>query len=232
LGDGEMDEPESLGAIGLAAREELDNLTFVVNCNLQRLDGPVRGNGKIIQELEAFFRGAGWNVIKVVWGRGWDPLLAADGDGALVHLMNSTSDGDYQTFRANDGKHVRDHFFDRDPRTRKMVADWSDEDIWWKLKRGGHDYRKVYAAYKAATEHTGQPTVILAKTIKGYTLGSHFEARNAPHQRKKLTRDDLKGFRARLYLEIPDKDLETNPYLPPYYHPGEKSDEIQYMLER
>ncbi len=150
LGDGEMDEPESRGLLQLAAGEELDNLTFVVNCNLQRLDGPVRGNGKIIQELEAFFRGAGWNVIKVVWGRGWDPLLAADGDGALVHLMNSTSDGDYQTFRANDGKHVRENFFDRDPRTRKMVADWSDEDIWWKLKRGGHDYRKVYAAYKAA----------------------------------------------------------------------------------
>ena len=171
LGDGEMDEPESRGLLQLAAGEELDNLTFVVNCNLQRLDGPVRGNGKIIQELEAFFRGAGWNVIKVVWGRGWDPLLAADGDGALVHLMNSTSDGDYQTFRANDGKHVREKFFDRDPRTRKMVADWSDDDIWWKLKRGGHDYRKVYAAYKAATEHTGQPTVILAKTIKGYGLG-------------------------------------------------------------
>ena len=150
LGDGEMDEPESRGLLQLAAGEELDNLTFVVNCNLQRLDGPVRGNGKIIQELEAFFRGAGWNVIKVVWGRGWDPLLAADGDGALVHLMNSTSDGDYQTFRANDGRHVREKFFDRDPRTRKMVADWTDDDIWWKLKRGGHDYRKVYAAYKAA----------------------------------------------------------------------------------
>ena len=184
LGDGEMDEPESRGLLQLAAGEELDNLTFVVNCNLQRLDGPVRGNGKIIQELEAFFRGAGWNVIKVVWGRGWDPLLAADGDGALVHLMNSTSDGDYQTFRANDGKHVRENFFDRDPRTRKMVADWSDDDIWWKLKRGGHDYRKVYAAYKAATEHTGQPTVILAKTIKGYGLGTDVRRaqRDAPDE--------------------------------------------------
>ena len=192
LGDGEMDEPESRGLLQLAAGEELDNLTFVVNCNLQRLDGPVRGNGKIIQELEAFFRGAGWNVIKVVWGRGWDPLLAADGDGALVHLMNSTSDGDYQTFRANDGKHVREKFFDRDPRTRKMVADWTDDDIWWKLKRGGHDYRKVYAAYQAAVAHTGQPTVILAKTIKGYGLGTTFAARNATHQMKKFTLDDLK----------------------------------------
>ena len=184
LGDGEMDEPESRGLLQLAASEELDNLTFVINCNLQRLDGPVRGNGKIIQELEAFFRGAGWNVIKVVWGRGWDPLLAADGDGALVHLMNATSDGDYQTFRANDGKYVRDHFFDRDPRTRKMVADWSDDEIWWNLKRGGHDYRKVYAAYKAATEHTGQPTVILAKTIKGYGLGQRFAGpqRDAPDE--------------------------------------------------
>ena len=193
LGDGEMDEPESRGLLQLAANEELDNLTFVVNCNLQRLDGPVRGNGKIIQELEAFFRGAGWNVIKVVWGRGWDPLLAADRDGALVNLMNATRDGDYQTYRANDGAYVREHFFGRDPRTRAMVESWSDDDVWWKLKRGGHDYRKVYAAYKAAMEHTGQPTVILAKTIKGYGLGSHFEGRNATHQMKKLTLDDLKA---------------------------------------
>ena len=195
LGDGEMDEPESRGLLQLAANEELDNLTFVVNCNLQRLDGPVRGNGKIIQELEAFFRGAGWNVIKVVWGRGWDPLLAADRDGALVNIMNQTSDGDYQTFRANDGAYVREHFFGRDPRTRAMVEGWSDDDVWWKLKRGGHDYRKVYAAYKAAMEHTGQPTVILAKTIKGYGLGSHFAGRNATHQMKKFTLDDLKGLR-------------------------------------
>ena len=172
LGDGEMDEPESLGAIGIAAREELDNLTFVINCNLQRLDGPVRGNGKIIQELESFFRGAGWNVIKVVWGREWDPLLAADSDGALVNLMNTTPDGDYQTYKAESGAYVREHFFGRDPRTRKMVEHMSDDEI-WNLKRGGHDYRKMYAAYKAATEHTGQPTVILAKTIKGWTLGSH-----------------------------------------------------------
>ena len=225
LGDGEMDEPESRGLLQLAAGEELDNLTFVVNCNLQRLDGPVRGNGKIIQELEAFFRGAGWNVIKVVWGRGWDPLLAADRDGALVNLMNQTSDGDYQTFRANDGAYVREHFFGRDPRTRAMVEDWSDDDIWWKLKRGGHDYRKVYAAYKAAMEHTGQPTVILAKTIKGYGLGSHFAGRNATHQMKKLTLDDLKGLRDWLKLPITDEQLEDDPYLPPYFHPGRRRPE-------
>ena len=231
LGDGEMDEPESLGAIHLAAREELDNLTFVVNCNLQRLDGPVRGNGKIIQELESFFRGAGWNVIKVIWGREWDPLLAADSDGALVNVMNSTPDGDYQTFKAEDGGFVRDHFFGRDPRTKKMVESMSDEEV-WNLKRGGHDYRKLYAAYKAATEHTGQPTVILAKSIKGWTLGSQFEGRNATHQMKKLTLDDLKSFRDRLYLDISDKDLEKDPYLPPYYHPGKDSEEYEYMMER
>ncbi|WP_308220910.1 pyruvate dehydrogenase (acetyl-transferring), homodimeric type [Micromonospora phytophila] len=231
LGDGEMDEPETLGAIGVAAREELDNLTFVINCNLQRLDGPVRGNGKVMQELEAFFRGAGWNVIKVVWGREWDPLLARDTDGALVNLMNTTPDGDYQTYKAESGEYVREHFFGRDPRTRKMVEHLSDDEI-WNLKRGGHDYRKLYAAYKAAMEHTGQPTVILAKTIKGWTLGSHFEARNATHQMKKLTLEDLKTFRDRLYLDIPDKALEENPYLPPYYHPGEKSDEIAYLHER
>ncbi|MBV1854952.1 pyruvate dehydrogenase (acetyl-transferring), homodimeric type [Catellatospora tritici] len=231
LGDGEMDEPETLGAIGLAAREELDNLTFVINCNLQRLDGPVRGNGKVMQELEAFFRGAGWNVIKVVWGREWDPLLAADTDGALVNLMNTTPDGDYQTYKAESGAYVREHFFGRDPRTRKMVEHMSDDEIWG-LKRGGHDYRKLYAAYKAATEHTGQPTVILAKTIKGWTLGSHFEGRNATHQMKKLTLDDLKTFRDRLYLDIPDSVLEANPYEPPYYKPDAKSDEMAYLLER
>jgi len=231
LGDGEMDEPETLGAIGAAAREELDNLTFVINCNLQRLDGPVRGNGKVIQELEAFFRGAGWNVIKVIWGREWDPLLAADTDGALVNLMNVTPDGDYQTYKANDGAYVREHFFGRDPRTRKMVENYTDEQI-WNLKRGGHDYRKLYAAYQAAMNHTGQPTVILAKTVKGWTLGSHFEGRNATHQMKKLTLDDLKGFRDRLYLDIPDSALETDPYLPPYYHPGKDSDEMAYMHER
>jgi pyruvate dehydrogenase E1 component len=231
LGDGEMDEPESISAIGLAAREELDNLTWVVNCNLQRLDGPVRGNGKVIQELEAFFRGAGWNVIKVIWGREWDALLAADTDGALVNLMNVTNDGDYQTYKAESGAYVREHFFGRDPRTRKMVESMSDDEV-WNLKRGGHDYRKLYAAYKAATEHAGQPTVILAKTIKGWTLGSSFEGRNATHQMKKLTLGDLKAFRDRLYLEIPDSALEADPYSPPYYHPGEKSDEIAYMEER
>ncbi len=229
LGDGEMDEPESLGAIGVAAREELDNLTFVINCNLQRLDGPVRGNGKIIQELESFFRGAGWNVIKVVWGREWDPLLAADDDGALVELMNATVDGDYQTYKANDGAFVREHFFGRDPRTAAMVAHLSDAQI-WNLKRGGHDYRKLYAAYAAATQHTGAPTVILAKTIKGWTLGSHFEGRNSTHQMKKLAREDLRGFRDRLYLDIPDGALDEQ--LPPYYRPRAGSDELSYLHER
>ncbi|MFV0464053.1 MAG: pyruvate dehydrogenase (acetyl-transferring), homodimeric type [Nostocoides sp.] len=231
LGDGEMDEVESRGALQWAANEELDNLTFVVNANLQRLDGPVRGNGKIIQELEAFFRGAGWNVIKVIWGRGWDPLLAADGDGALRHIMNITSDGDYQTFRANDGAYVRQHFFGRDPRTRAMVADWSDEDIWWSLKRGGHDYHKVYAAYRAALDHRGQPTVVLVKTIKGWALGSHFAGRNATHQMKKLTLEDLKNFRDTLHIPITDAQLEQNPCLPPYYHPGDDNEAVQYALE-
>ena len=191
LGDGEMDEPESRGVAHVAALEALDNLTFVINCNLQRLDGPVRGNGKIIQELESFFRGAGWNVIKVVWGREWDTLLHADRDGALVNLMNTTPDGDYQTYKANDGAYVREHFFGRDPRTKALVQNMSDDEI-WSLKRGGHDYRKVYAAYRAATEHKGQPTVILAKTIKGYSLGKHFQGRNATHQMKKLALEDLK----------------------------------------
>src|SRR3954470_8416844 len=180
LGDGEMDEAESRGLIHIAAGEGLDNLTFVINCNLQRLDGPVRGNGKIIQELESYFRGAGWNVIKVIWGREWDSLLHADRDGALVNLMNVTPDGDYQTYKANDGAFVREHFFGRDPRTKALVKDLSDADI-WNLKRGGHDYRKVYAAYKSALEHHGQPTVILAHTIKGYGLGPAFEGRNATH---------------------------------------------------
>ena len=230
LGDGEMDEPEVIGSIGMAAREELDNLTFVINCNLQRLDGPVRGNGKIIQELEGTFRGAGWNVIKVVWGRGWDRLLAADTDGALVHLMNTTLDGDYQTYKAESGAYIREHFFGRDPRTAKLVADWSDDDI-WTLQRGGHDYRKMYAAYKAATEHAGQPTVILAKTVKGYRLGPHFEGRNATHQMKKLALEDLKQFRDRLELPIPDSELESDPYLPPFYHPGQDSEELTYMVD-
>jgi pyruvate dehydrogenase E1 component len=231
LGDGEMDEPESRGLAHVAATEGLDNLTFVVNCNLQRLDGPVRGNGKIIQELESFFRGAGWNVIKVVWGREWDSLLHADKDGALVNLMNVTPDGDYQTYKANDGGYVREHFFGRDPRTKELVKDLSDQEI-WNLKRGGHDYRKIHAAYAAAMAHKGQPTVILAHTIKGYTLGKHFEGRNATHQMKKLTLDDLKAFRDLQRIPISDAELEKDPYLPPYYHPGPDAPEIRYMLER
>ncbi len=231
LGDGEMDEPESRGLIQVAANEALDNLTFVINCNLQRLDGPVRGNGKIIQELESFFRGAGWNVIKVIWGREWDALLSADRDGALVNLMNSTPDGDYQTYKANDGAYVREHFFGRDPRTKELVKGLSDQQI-WNLKRGGHDYRKIYAAYAAALAHQGQPTVILAKTIKGYGLGKHFEARNATHQMKKMTLEDLKAFRDVQRIPITDEQLEADPYLPPYYHPGKDDPAIQYMLDR
>ena len=229
LGDGEMDEPESVSALTLAARENLDNLTFVINCNLQRLDGPVRGNGKIIQELEALFTGAGWNVIKVVWGREWDPLFAMDKEGALVELMNKTPDGDFQTYKAESGAFVRENFFNRDPRTAAMVANWSDDDI-WNLKRGGHDYQKLYAAYQSAMNHKGQPTVILAKTIKGWTLGSHFEGRNATHQMKKLKLEDLKSLRDRLYLEIDDEKLDEK--LPPYFHPGKESPEFQYMMEK
>lgn len=231
LGDGEMDEPESRGMLQLAAQQGLDNLTFVVNCNLQRLDGPVRGNGKIIQELESFFKGAGWNVIKVVWGRGWDQLLAADKDHALVNVMNETLDGDYQTFKANDGAYVREHFFGRDPRTKAMVENWTDEQI-WELQRGGHDYRKVYAAYKAAMEHTGQPTVILAHTIKGYALGSNFAGRNATHQMKKLTLEDSKALRDRLQIPITDEELERDPLCPPYFKPDENDPALLYMKER
>jgi pyruvate dehydrogenase E1 component len=229
LGDGEMGEPESLGAIGLAAREELDNLVFVVNCNLQQLDGPVRGNGKIIQELEAQFRGAGWNVIKVVWGREWDDLLARDVDGVLVNRMNSTPDGQFQTYSVETGGYIREHFFGVDPRLRSMVEHMSDEQI-RKLPRGGHDYRKVYAAFDAATKHTGQPTVILAKTIKGWTIDA-LEGRNATHQMKKLTKDDLKRFRDRLYLPISDKEID-DAEIAPFFHPGKDSPEIQYMMER
>ncbi|MCQ9351190.1 pyruvate dehydrogenase (acetyl-transferring), homodimeric type [Corynebacterium sp. 5QC2CO] len=231
LGDGEMDEPESRGAIQHAALNNLDNLTFVINCNLQRLDGPVRGNTSIIQELESFFRGAGWNVIKVVWGREWDELFAKDKDGALVDLMNKFCDGDYQTLKANDGAWVREHFFNRDPRTAKLVEDMTDEEI-WNLRRGGHDYRKIYAAYKKALETKDQPTVILAHTVKGYGLGHNFEGRNATHQMKKLTLDDLKLFRDNQRIPISDEELEKDPYLPPYYNPGPESEEVQYMLER
>ncbi|GAA1697247.1 pyruvate dehydrogenase (acetyl-transferring), homodimeric type [Microcella alkalica] len=231
LGDGEMDEVESRGALQLAANDGLDNLNFVINCNLQRLDGPVRGNGKIIQELESFFRGAGWNVIKVIWGREWDALLDQDHEGALRDLMNVTPDGDYQTYKAESGAFVREHFFGRDPRTAAMVADYTDDQI-WKLKRGGHDYRKVYAAFKAAQEHKGQPTVILAKTVKGYGLGPSFEGRNATHQMKKLTLDNLKQFRDEMRIPITDAQLEADPYRPPYYHPGNDDPAIQYMHER
>ncbi|GHH66553.1 pyruvate dehydrogenase (acetyl-transferring), homodimeric type [Promicromonospora soli] len=231
LGDGEMDEPESRGMIQHAAHQQLDNLTFVVNCNLQRLDGPVRGNGKIVQELEAQFKGAGWNVIKVVWGREWDALLNADKDRALVNLMNITPDGDYQTYRAESGAFIREHFFGRDPRTKALVENMTDEDI-WNMKRGGHDYRKLYAAYSAARAHTGQPTVILAHTVKGYGLGAGFAGRNATHQMKKLKGDDLKTLRDSLRIPISDAELEADPYLPPYYHPGPDAPEVQYMLER
>lgn len=233
LGDGEMAEPESLGAIRVAAREELDNLTWVVNCNLQQLDGPVTGNGKIIQELEANFRGAGWNVIKVVWGREWDDLLARDVDGVLVNQMNTTPDGQFQTYSTEDGGYVRDHFFGGDPRLRKMVEHMSDSQI-EKLPRGGHDYRKVYAAFDSAAKHVGQPTVILAKTIKGWTIDA-LEGKNATHQMKKLTPADLKKFRDRLYLPISDRDLERSyeeTGAAPFFHPGEKSPEIEYMIER
>ena len=229
LGDGEMGEPESLGAIGLAAREELDNLTFVINCNLQQLDGPVRGNGKVIQELEAYFRGAGWNVIKVIWGREWDALLAQDHDGALVNKMNTTPDGQFQTYSVESGEYIRNNFFGGDQRLQQMVSNLSDEDL-RKLPRGGHDYRKVYAAFKSATEHVGQPTVILAQTIKGWTIEA-LEGRNATHQMKKLTSDDLKAFRDRLYLPIEDSALE-DAYNPPYFHPGTDSPEYQYMMDR
>jgi pyruvate dehydrogenase E1 component len=227
VGDGEMDEPESVGALSLAAREGLDNLTFVVNCNLQRLDGPVRGNGKIIQELESVFRGAGWHVIKVIWGREWDDLLARDTDGLLVNKMNETLDGDYQRLAISDGAYIRETFFGPDARLRALVEHLSDEDL-THLRRGGHDYRKLYAAYAAAVEHTGAPTVILAKTVKGWTLGPGIEGRNVTHQAKKLTADELKIFRDRLELDIPDDKLKEAPY----YHPGADAPEIQYMLER
>ena len=231
LGDGEMDEPESRGLLQLAANDGLDNVTFVVNCNLQRLDGPVRGNGKIIQELEGFFRGAGWNVIKVIWGREWDSLLEADADGALVDIMNTTVDGDYQTYKAESGGFIRENFFGRDARTRALVDGLTDDQIWG-LKRGGHDYRKVYAAYAKSMERNGKPTVILVKTVKGYGLGQRFEARNATHQMKKLTLQDLKDFRDHLRVPITDAQLEADPYQPPYYHPGADAEEIRYLQER
>ncbi len=230
VGDGEMDEPESIGALGVAGREHLDNLIFVVNCNLQRLDGPVRGNGKIIQELEAVFRGAGWNVIKVIWGSRWDALLARDVDGVLLDRMNTTVDGEYQKLATESGAFIREHFFGPDPRLRKMVEDLSDDEL-VTLPRGGHDYRKLYAAYKLATEQKGAPTVILAKTIKGWTLGPEIEARNATHQIKKMTKAQLRALRDRLYLtdDIPDAALEGDP---PYIRPAEGSDAMEYLRAR
>ena len=230
LGDGEMGEPESLGAIRIAAREELDNLTFVVNCNLQQLDGPVTGNGKIIQELEAYFRGAGWNVIKVVWGQPWDELLARDTDGVLVNQMNRVPDGEFQTLSVETGAYNREHFFGPDPRLQQIVAHLSDEQI-EKLPRGGHDYRKVYAAFHSATKHTGQPTVILAHTVKGWLIDS-LMGKNATHQMKKLTTEDLKRFRDKLYIPITDQQIDDANYVPPFYHPGADSPDIQYMLAR
>ncbi|MEO6913689.1 MAG: pyruvate dehydrogenase (acetyl-transferring), homodimeric type [Candidatus Baltobacteraceae bacterium] len=227
LGDGEMDEPESLGAISLAAREKLDDLIWVINCNLQRLDGPVRGNGKIIQELERVFRGAGWNVIKVIWGSKWDALLEKDESGKLVQLMGECLDGDYQTFKANDGTFVRDHFFGRYPETAALVADWTDDEI-WALQRGGHDPRKVQAAYAAAVAHKGQPTVILAKTIKGYGMGEAGEAQNIAHQAKKMGVDAMRAFRDRFNIPIPDDQIDQIPY----YKPPADSPEMKYLRER
>jgi pyruvate dehydrogenase E1 component len=226
-GDGEMDEPESLGAIGLAAREKLDNLIFVVNCNLQRLDGPVRGNGKIIQELEGEFRGSGWNVIKVIWGSYWDPLLARDKTGALLRVMEETVDGEYQNYKANDGAFVRKHFFGKDPKAAELVAHMSDEDV-WRLNRGGHDPNKVYAAYAAAVKHQGQPTVVLAKTIKGFGLGKQGQAKNPTHQLKKVDATTIRDLRDQFNIPIPDDKLEDLPF----YIPPPDSAEMKYLHER
>jgi pyruvate dehydrogenase E1 component len=226
-GDGEMDEPESLGAIGLASREKLDNLVFVINCNLQRLDGPVRGNGKIIQELEGEFRGSGWNVLKLVWGSNWDPLLAKDKDGALRKIMMDTLDGDYQAFKANDGAFVRKNFFGRDPRTLEMVAKMSDDEI-WALRRGGHDAGKVYAAFHAAHHHQGQPTVLLVKTVKGWGMGGAGEGRNTAHQTKKLADDDLRYIRDRFNIPISDAEMVNIPF----YRPADDTPEMKYLHER
>jgi pyruvate dehydrogenase E1 component len=227
-GDGEMDEPESLGAISLAAREQLDNLIFVVNCNLQRLDGPVRGNGKIIQELEGEFRGAGWNVIKLLWGSAWDPLLARDKDGILRKVMMETVDGDYQAMKANDGAFVRKHFFGKHPKLLEMVAKMSDDDI-WRLNRGGHDPQKVYAAYHRAVNHKGQPTVLLVKTVKGFGMGKSGEGKNTAHQTKKLTNDDIKGFRDRFNIPVSDEQIDKDI---PFYKPADDTPEMRYLHER
>jgi pyruvate dehydrogenase E1 component len=233
IGDGETDEPETLGSISLAAREGLDNLFWVINCNLQRLDGPVRGNGQIITELEAVFRGAGWNVIKVIWGSGWDDLLAKDTEGALINVMSTTVDGEYQRYKAEDGAYVREHFFGKDPRTKELVAEMSDDEV-WALRRGGLDFRKIYAAYKVATElDNGKPTVILAKTIKGWTLGPDVEGRNATHQIKELTNKQLLALRSTLHLEneIPEEALEGDKE-PPYHRPGPGTPEYEYLMAK
>ena len=227
MGDGEMDEPEALGAITLASREKLDNLVFVVNCNLQRLDGPVRGNGKIIQELEAAFRGAGWNVLKVIWGSYWDPLLHLDTKGLLRKRMEEAVDGEYQNFKAKGGAYTREHFFGKYPELRKMVSNLSDEDI-WRLNRGGHDPHKVYAAYAEAVRHEGEPTVILAKTVKGYGMGEAGEGQNITHQQKKMGEDALKAFRDRFNIPISDDEIADAPF----YRPPDDSPEIRYMRER
>jgi pyruvate dehydrogenase E1 component len=226
-GDGEMDEPESLGAIGMAARERLDNLVFVVNCNLQRLDGPVRGNGKIIQELEADFRGAGWNVVKVIWGPGWDGLLAKDKEGILQKVMMETVDGEYQNYKAKDGAYVRKNFFGKHPKLLEMVANMTDDDI-WRLTRGGHDPHKIYAAFKIAQEHKGQPTVLLVKTVKGYGMGKSGEARNTAHQTKKLDDEAIREMRDRYSIPIPDDKLAEIPF----YKPADDAPEIKYLHER
>ncbi|HAT1596457.1 TPA: pyruvate dehydrogenase (acetyl-transferring), homodimeric type [Legionella pneumophila] len=227
LGDGEMDEPESVGALSIAAREKLDNLIFVVNCNLQRLDGPVRGNGKIIQELEGLFRGAGWNVIKVIWGGRWDPLFARDNQGWLQKRMEECLDGDYQSYKANDGSYVRQHFFNQYPELKKMVENMTDEEI-WRLNRGGHDPQKVYAAYARAIEHKGTPTVILAKTIKGYGMGAAGEGQNITHQQKKMTIDQLKAFRDRFNIPVSDDKIADIPF----YKPDDDSPEIKYLKKQ
>ena len=226
IGDGETDEPESMGAIGLAAREKLDNLIFVINCNLQRLDGPVRGNGKIIQELEGSFRGAGWNVIKVIWGSYWDPLIARDTSGLLCKRMEEVVDGEYQAYKANDGAYVRENFFGKYPELKAMVASMTDDDI-WRLNRGGHDPHKVYAAYAAAMKHTGQPTVILAKTVKGYGMGEAGEGQNVSHQQKKMGEKALKQFRDRFNIPVSDEEIADTPF----YRPAEDSEEIKYLRE-
>ncbi len=227
MGDGEMDEPESLGAIALAGREKLDNLIFVINCNLQRLDGPVRGNGKIIQELEADFRGSGWNVIKVIWGTGWDALLARDSEGWLRKRMEECVDGEYQNFKAKGGAYTREHFFGKYPQLKEMVADMTDEDI-GALQRGGHDPCKVYAAYAAAVRHTGQPTVILAKTVKGYGMGAAGEGQNITHQQKKMNEQALREFKKRFHLPIPDEQIADAPF----FRPAEDSAEMRYLQKR